>query len=230
MSEEPTKPSKQPKARHGSYGAYITGFLLSLLFTLIPYYLVTHESLKGNFLIAVILTFAFAQLLIQVIFFLHLGRERNPRFQTVFLAATFSAVCVVVGGSVWIMYHLQANMPAMEVIMKEADDESISQINGVKTGGCDGTNANYHIIFKNNVASPRIVTAHYCDSLTFTNDDKTTLYVAFGTRPRQTPYAGNLGMSLDKGFSSTITLSQKGNFTYYDKLHTSVNGVFIVKP
>ncbi|HSW79277.1 MAG TPA: cytochrome o ubiquinol oxidase subunit IV [Candidatus Saccharimonadales bacterium] len=230
MNEELPKTKRQPKPRHGSTPSYVTGFVLSLIFTLIPYYLVTHESLKGHVLIAVILTFAFAQLLIQVLFFLHLGRERGPRFNTVFLAATFSAVCVVVGGSVWIMYHLQKNMPDMAMSQKLIDDESISQVSGVKTGGCDGTNVNHHVFIKNGVAFPYVVVAHLCDSLTFTNDDNTVRYIAFGSHPHHELYAGNMGQTLYSGRSWTITLSQAGKIKFHDHNHPQTTGIFVVNP
>lgn len=231
MSENSIKPTeKKPKARHGTYPSYIIGFVLSLIFTLIPYYLVVNKTLTGKLLIIVIMAFAVSQLLIQVIFFLHLGREKNPRWNTGFLAATVGAIITVTGASVWIMYHLQANMPAMETIQKLADDESIGQVSGVKTGACDSTNTNHQVIIKDGIASPHRTVAHLCDTLTFTNDDKPTREIAFGAHPHHTAYAGYIEDTLYKGRSWTITLSQKGTYRFHDHDHAETNGVFTVSP
>ncbi len=230
MNEETFVTHNHQKPPHGKIGSYVTGFVLSIVFTLIPYYLVVHKTLTGSLLLPMILGFAFLQLIIQVVFFLHLGRERKPRFNTVFLVATIGAVFVVIAGSVWIMGHLQSNMSPMDVTQKLSDDEGISQVEGVKTGGCQGTNANHHIIILNGIAYPNHVIAHLCDSLTFTNDDKTARNIAFGDYPHQVVYAGNIGQTLYKDKSWTLSLSQQGTYKFYDHDHPDTNGTFTVGP
>lgn len=228
MNEEPIKNKRGQKPRHGSYRSYVSGFILSLLFTLIPYYLVVHKTLASRYLIAVILLFAISQLVIQVVFFLHLGRERGPRFNTIFLGATVSAVSVVIVGSVWIMYHLQANMPTMETTMKLADGEGISQIGGIQTGGCEGAKANHHVFIANGIAIPNHVTAHLCDSLTFTNEDKASRKIVFGNYPNSIVYAGNISQTIYHRMSWTVTLSQTGSYQYYDHKQPNATGYFTV--
>ncbi len=228
MNEEPLITKTGHKPRHGSYGSYISGFVLSLLFTLIPYYLVVHKTFTGGFLIGIILLFAFSQLLIQVLFFLHLGRERGPRFNTVFLMSTIGAVTVVVAGSVWIMYHLQSNMPTMETTMKIADDEGISEVGGFKTGGCQGTNTNHHVFIIHGSALPNHITAHVCDTLTITNEDNATRNIAFGNHLQNDTYAGEIGQTIYHLRSWTLTLSQTGTYQFHDHNHPNLNGYFTV--
>jgi cytochrome o ubiquinol oxidase subunit IV len=105
--------------------SYIIGFLLSLIFTLIPYYLVVYHLLEKDLLIATILGFALLQLLVQLIFFLHLGREKAPRWNLIMLTLTFGTILLVVVGSIWIMHHLNQNMMPHTMEKFLIEDEGI---------------------------------------------------------------------------------------------------------
>ncbi len=52
---------------------------------------------------------AVTQLLVQLLFFLHLGRESKPRWNLIVLAFAVMVVVIVVFGSLWIMKNLQYN-------------------------------------------------------------------------------------------------------------------------
>src|SRR5688572_2414166 len=106
------------KGEHGTTGSYVIGFILSLVFTLIPYYLVVNKTVTGTAILATILTFGVVQMLIQIFFFLHLGRGPKPMYNVVFFGATASLILVVVLGSVFIMNHLHYNMSPTEVTKK----------------------------------------------------------------------------------------------------------------
>ena len=54
------------------------------------------------------------QLLVQLVFFLHLGRNKTARWNTLAFGTTFAGILVVVLASVWIMYHLNYNMTPTE--------------------------------------------------------------------------------------------------------------------
>lgn len=107
----------------GTLGTYITGFVLSLLLTGTAYALVwghvhsAHERFSHHFIIPVVLGLAVLQLLVQLVFFLHLSRQSKPRWNMLMLAFAFIVIFIVVGGSVWIMdslnYHM--TMPQSEV-------------------------------------------------------------------------------------------------------------------
>ena len=105
-----------------SLKSYITGFLLSLILTLLAYFLVTHGIFKhaGN-LTAAVLILAVTQLILQLKFFLHLNFKEQGRWNLIFLISTFSIVFIVVIGSLWIMNHLNYNMMPTdkEIIMDE---------------------------------------------------------------------------------------------------------------
>lgn len=97
-------------AGHGSLGSYATGFVLSILFTLAPYHIVTGKLIEGPLLVVALISFALLQLMVQLIFFLHVGRESHPRWNTMALLFAVMVVFIVVVGSLWIMDNLNYNM------------------------------------------------------------------------------------------------------------------------
>jgi cytochrome o ubiquinol oxidase operon protein cyoD len=96
---------------HGSRRTYWLGFLLSVVLTAGPFWLVmTHAIADSHVVAALIIVAAFVQILVHTFCFLHL----NPRAEGgwTLMAYAFTAVVVVIciGGSLWIMHHLAQNM------------------------------------------------------------------------------------------------------------------------
>ena len=120
----------------GAMKSYVTGFILSLVFTFIPYYLVDKQTISGTKLLVTILGFAVLQMLVQVTFFLHLGRGPKPRWNLFFFIATVGIILVVVGGSILIIKNLHYNMSPVDQTKRLADDEGIYQVGGQQTGAC----------------------------------------------------------------------------------------------
>ena len=89
---------------------YITGFILSVVLTLLAFSAVASHAYQTNFTIAVIVVLAVIQLFVQLIFFLHLAQESRPRWRLVALSFGVLVVAIVVFGSLWIMDHLNYNM------------------------------------------------------------------------------------------------------------------------
>ena len=89
--------------------SYIIGFVLSVALTLAAFWLVT-QDFSQNVLLVGLVTLAVAQLWVQLICFLHLGDEKKPRWHAITLFFAAFIVVVLVGGSIWIMYHLDHNM------------------------------------------------------------------------------------------------------------------------
>jgi plastocyanin len=170
------------------------------------------------------------QMVVQVVFFLHIGRERGPRFNLWFLLATVGAIVVVVGASLWIMGHLHANMEGSDVIQKAAGGEAIAQVGGKDTGACGEIFAHYEVTIKNGVVSPLHTDAHRCDTITFINEDDQVKDIAFGEHPNHVAYAGQLDIITYKGHPETLTLSQAGTYKFHDHLHEATAGDFTVRP
>lgn len=95
--------------------SYVFGFLFSILLTIVPYLLVVNHRLSGNVLIGTLVAVALAQMVIQLFFFLHMGRERKPRWNLLVFLFMVLIVLIVVIGSLWIMNNLEYNMHPDEV-------------------------------------------------------------------------------------------------------------------
>lgn len=210
--------------------SYVIGFLLSLVFTFIPYYLVVNKTVVGTALLATILCFAVLQMIVQVTFFLHLGRGPKPNWNLFFFIATVGLILVVVGGSVMIINNLHYNMSPTDQTKKLASDEAIYQIGGELTGACQGTRANHQVMIKNGQVTPAHTYANKCDTLTFINEDDKAREITFGSHPEHGVYAGENELLVRKGRNKTITLSESGTFEFHDHFQAETAGHFTVAP
>jgi len=95
--------------------SYITGFVLSIGLTLLAFFLYelhlytqhvlpTHVELRVMFILL-----AIAQVIVQLVCFLHVGRKQNTHWNAVVLGFALFVVCVLVGGTLWIMANLNSN-------------------------------------------------------------------------------------------------------------------------
>jgi cytochrome o ubiquinol oxidase operon protein cyoD len=217
-------------SEHGSLKSYVVGYVLSLIFTIIPYYLVVNKVITGTSLWITILGFAFIQMIIQIVFFLHLGRGPKPRWNLYFFVGTVVLVAVVVGGSVFIMNNLHYNMSPTDKIKKLVNDEGIYQVSGSLTGACKEVKTNHKVYIIDGVVVPSVISANKCDSLSFINEDEDLKIITFGIYPERAAYAGEIEIEVESGKSETLTLSDSGTFNYYDQVETKTLGSFTVEP
>lgn len=101
---------EQYEAGRRALRSYVTGFVLSIILTLIPYFIVVKHMFGNQNLILAAVLFGVSQLLVQVIFFLHLSKKSKPLWNMIVLAFTIFVVLFLVIGSMWIMYNLNYNM------------------------------------------------------------------------------------------------------------------------
>jgi heme/copper-type cytochrome/quinol oxidase subunit 4 len=195
-----------------------------------PYYLVVNRTITGTALLATILGFAVLQMLVQVVFFLHLGRGPKPNWNLFFFVSTVGIILVVVGGSMLIIHNLHYNMTPVEQVKKIANDEGIYQIGGQATGACQGQHTNHEITIQNGQVNPGHTLADKCDTLTFISEDNEPRKINFGTSPQQKSYAGETELLIQKGRNQTITLSDSGAYQFYDHFHAETAGDFYVTP
>jgi cytochrome o ubiquinol oxidase operon protein cyoD len=93
---------------------YRIGVALAIILTIIPFWLVMSDTLRDpGVTAAIIFALALVQIVVHVVSFLHLDTRSEGGWTL--LAFLFTAVIVVVtiGGSIWVMYHLNANMMPM---------------------------------------------------------------------------------------------------------------------
>ncbi|AGB45027.1 cytochrome o ubiquinol oxidase subunit IV [Mesorhizobium australicum WSM2073] len=98
-------------AAHGSFRSYLTGFILSVILTAIPFWLVMSGAIDDKQARAiVIMAFAVAQIVVHMVFFLHMNTTSEGGWSMLALIFTLILVVIVLTGSLWVMYHLNANM------------------------------------------------------------------------------------------------------------------------
>jgi len=98
---------------HGTIKNYVIGFILSIILTMIAYFIVA-ERLLNNFVLDVTISIiALAQVLCQLLFFLHLGDEPKPRWNLHAFFFMLLVVVIIVGGTLWIMYNLEYRTMSM---------------------------------------------------------------------------------------------------------------------
>lgn len=116
-----------PKTPHGASSSvnYIIGYVLSVVLTFAAYILVSNQILTGWGLAYAIIGLALVQLIVQLIYFLHIGREKEPRWNLLLFDFTLVIVVIVVVGSLWIMNNLHYNMTPQEVEQELIREEGI---------------------------------------------------------------------------------------------------------
>lgn len=96
---------------HGSLRSYMVGFWLSVILTAIPFYLVMSGVIENKQLTSVIImAFAAAQIVVHMICFLHMNAKSESGWILMALLFTIIIVVITLSGSLWVMYHLNANM------------------------------------------------------------------------------------------------------------------------
>jgi len=106
--------SHHSHSSQGTFRSYMTGFILSVILTAIPFWLVMGDVLNDTRLTGiVIMALAAVQIVVHMIYFLHMNTKSEGGWT--FLALLFTLILVVITlvGSIWVMYHLDQNMMPM---------------------------------------------------------------------------------------------------------------------
>ena len=93
--------------------SYVIGFVSSLLLTILAFVCVQFQLLSGTQLLLAIGVLAIIQAIVQLYYFLHLGSEAKPRLRLMTFLFMFLILLIIVGGSIWIMHHLNYSMMQM---------------------------------------------------------------------------------------------------------------------
>ncbi|RUU61483.1 cytochrome o ubiquinol oxidase subunit IV [Mesorhizobium sp. M2C.T.Ca.TU.002.02.1.1] len=98
-------------AAHGSLKGYLIGFVLSVVLTAIPFWMVMTGAIDNKQATAIIImAFAVVQIVVHMVFFLHMTPASEGGWSMLALIFTVILVVIVLSGSLWVMYHLNANM------------------------------------------------------------------------------------------------------------------------
>jgi cytochrome o ubiquinol oxidase operon protein cyoD len=98
-------------ASHGSVSSYLVGFVLSVILTSIPFYMVMSGDFSKMTTLWSIITFAIIQIWVHLKYFLHLNFiTEDGRASTFSFLFSALIIVMVVGLSVWIIYESNAMM------------------------------------------------------------------------------------------------------------------------
>jgi cytochrome o ubiquinol oxidase operon protein cyoD len=101
---------------HGTVKDYTIGFILSVILTAIPFWLVMAKVLPPGTTGIVLLAFAGVQVIVHMIYFLHINSKAEHGWTMMATIFTVIVLVIMLAGSIWVMYHMNANMmPGMEV-------------------------------------------------------------------------------------------------------------------
>lgn len=116
MSKESNLVVSGHPTEHGTLRSYTIGFVLSIVFTITAYLLVVNHLYSNRHLIvSAIVGLALLQFMVQLLFFLHLGKETKPRWKLLVFIFMISVVLILVFGSLWIMDNLNYRMTPEQI-------------------------------------------------------------------------------------------------------------------
>ena len=126
----------EESSSHGSYKSYITGFLLSVILTVIPFWVVMSDTpMHLGAALTIIFVLGTGQILVHIYYFLHVDLRAEQGWQAMSLIFTGIILFVVLAGSIWVMYHLHTNMMPPHFIN---DAESVSARENARVAAPDG--------------------------------------------------------------------------------------------
>jgi cytochrome o ubiquinol oxidase subunit IV len=95
---------------HATLRDYLIGFGLSVVLTAIPFWLVMTGVLPKQATGFIIMAFAVVQIVVHMIYFLHMNAKSDEGWTMVALVFTLILVVITLAGSLWVMHHLNVNM------------------------------------------------------------------------------------------------------------------------
>jgi cytochrome o ubiquinol oxidase subunit IV len=99
---------------HFSRRVYGIGFLLSVVLTAVPFWLVmTGAIANAQVTAAIIIAFAILQIVVHTVCFLHVNARAEGGWTLMAYIFTAVVVLICISGSLWIMHHLHQNLMPM---------------------------------------------------------------------------------------------------------------------
>lgn len=95
---------------HGSHGGYLTGFVLSVVLTALSFLVVRQGGLSKEAILMGIAVLAAVQVVVHLIFFLHMNTSSGQRWNVIAFGFTVLTVTIVIGGTLWVLHNVSMNM------------------------------------------------------------------------------------------------------------------------
>ena len=110
-------PGLETRGSHGSWRGYVIGYVLAILLTIAAFAIAPAKNMAPFSIEAALVVLAVAQMLVHLIFFLHISTAPAQKTNILAFTATMLIIGIVVIGSLWIMSHLASNMMPMDRVM-----------------------------------------------------------------------------------------------------------------
>ncbi len=109
---------------HGDFRSYMTGFVLSVILTAIPFAIVMSGGFESRAVTAlVVLLFAVVQIVVHMIYFLHMDLHAEGGWTVISLVFTLIVLIICLAGTIWVMHNMDSNMmPDMIELMEGKGD------------------------------------------------------------------------------------------------------------
>ncbi|RYY27170.1 MAG: cytochrome o ubiquinol oxidase subunit IV [Sphingomonadales bacterium] len=98
---------------HASRRTYLIGFLMSVVLTAVPFWMVMTGAAAPQFTAIVVVAFAVVQIIVHTVCFLHVNTRSESGWTLMAYVFTAVIILIVIAGSLWIMTHINANMMPM---------------------------------------------------------------------------------------------------------------------
>lgn len=96
---------------HVTTGGYVTGFILAVILTVIPFALVMGNVIQDRATAAMVLgLFAVVQVVVHMYFFLHMNGKLQGGWTLMSTIFTVVFVIITLAGTLWVMFHMNTNM------------------------------------------------------------------------------------------------------------------------
>ncbi|GHC92087.1 hypothetical protein GCM10007320_41810 [Pseudorhodoferax aquiterrae] len=90
---------------------YVTGFVLSVILTAIPFWLVMDNVIENRTTAVLVLGgFAVVQILVHMVYFLHMNGKVEGGWTMLSTIFTVVFVAIAIAGTLWVMFHMNTNM------------------------------------------------------------------------------------------------------------------------
>lgn len=104
---------------HSTFKGYMIGFVLAVILTAIPFWLVMGKVFPHPATtVAVVLALAAVQVVVHMIYFLHMNTKSEGGWNLLALLFTVMLLVITLSGSIWVMFHLNHNMMPSMMDMK----------------------------------------------------------------------------------------------------------------
>ena len=96
---------------HVTRGDYVKGFVLAVILTAIPFWLVISGAIQDRTTAVLVLgLFAAVQIVVHMVYFLHMNGKIQGGWTMLSTLFTIVFLAVTIAGTLWVMFHMNAAM------------------------------------------------------------------------------------------------------------------------